>query len=177
MSTIQTLETADNGADSRVKINSNFSALNTDKIENQQILRVLKTVNQAVNNSTVFVNDNHLKFNVGANETWAFDMLIVFTSQNSAPDVRLKYSFSGPVGSTYLGHSDWYADATGNNAPYSEIVKQAWSPTVFRTETIKGVIINGGTAGELVFTWAQNTAHASNTIVRAGSYIIAHKLT
>ena len=134
---------------------------------------IRKSADQIVNNSTTLVNDTHLFFAVGANEVWWFSIFLR-TKSGTTPD--FKWAFTAPDGATITsgaccgvggspvnelsGLTGFNFGGTGANA-----VKDWWN-----------IAIIAGTAGNIQFQWAQNTADASDTKVLANSCIIAHRL-
>lgn len=135
---------------------------------------VLKAANEIVNNSSVLQNDDELIFSVAANETWEFNLLILYNA-TTTPD--LKYTFSIPAGATCYWHAVVQSGGVVQNAfEYVMSGKLADGQGDINGFTIKGVIVNGATAGSVQFRWAQYTANASDTTVYAGSHIIAHRL-
>ena len=145
---------------------TNFADLDDVKV-------VHKSADQIVNNSTTLVNDTHLFFAVGANEVWWFSIFLR-TKSGTTPD--FKWAFTAPDGATITsgaccgvggspvnelsGLTGFNFSGTGANA-----VKDWWN-----------IAIIAGTAGNIQFQWAQNTANASDTKVLANSCIIAHRL-
>jgi hypothetical protein len=137
---------------------------------------VRKTANEDVTNSTVLQDDNHLLFEVATNEIFAFECFIMFTSASATPDLKL--TFVGPAGSTVWWQPNFSTDPTVAGA-----LRIAGGTTaVFqcdgnaRTALIKGIIVNGATAGDLKLQWAQNTANLTATTVLANSYLLAHRI-
>jgi hypothetical protein len=177
MSTITALQSTDDGAASRAIINTNFTNLNTDKVETSSIVRAYKSTNETINNSSTFQNDDHLFFSIAANEAWAFTIFFIFTSEASAAaDRNVKYRLVAPAGANILMHGDWYQDAAGDGEFFNPFVKQAFGGPERRADVLTGHVINGSTGGTVNFQWAQNAANAFNTTAHTGSYLIAHRL-
>ncbi len=170
MSTITTLGTSDTGSTSRGIINTNFSNLNTDKLESSVIQRVYKSADETVNNSTTYQNDDALLFAVGANEVWAFTLAIFFTS-GTVPDI--KFFIAAPASTTgQWAPSNSSTAITNFEGGYIASGNGVVNDRFF----ISGVAITAGTAGNVQLQWAQNTATVSDTKVLKGSYIIATRL-
>lgn len=133
------------------------------------IVRKVKTEDASINNSAVLENEVNLYFSIGANEIWAFEMWLYFTS-GAIPD--LKYTFTVPTGCTMYWIDEW--NGTQFNA--TEVVVRTDSAGNNVGSGMKGHIVNGANAGTVQLQWAQNTANASDTTLLKGSYIIATKL-
>lgn len=147
---------------------------------NNLVKLVYKTADEVVNNSTTLQNDDHLLFAVAANEIWAFSIFINFLS-GTTPD--FKGMLSIPSGAILRAVAEKFFtftnieitmlfDSTTFIIAGSGVTDGADNSYV----VIRGYIINGATANNLQLQWAQNVANASNTTVKKGSYIVAHKL-
>lgn len=144
---------------------------------------VVKTSTESVAGSTTPQADDELLFAVGANETWTWTALIWYDNAGSAtPDIL--YEWTGPTGSTVR-----WADNAVTSADALPTVATAYiqrvggedaghgASTTIRPIRVEGSIINGSTAGNLNFNWAQNSSDAGNaTRVLTGSYIVAHRV-
>ncbi len=148
---------------------------------NNLVKLIYKTADEVVNNSTTLQNDDHLLFAVAANEIWAFKIFLNMLS-GTTPDFKVALTvpsgavlraaiFSKTGASAYLDYllsSGAAASVDGNGVTegtHNELV------------LIEGYIINDSTAGNLQLQWAQNAANVSDTTVKKGSYLVAHKLT
>lgn len=180
MSNITTINSTDVVADSRADINTNFSNLNTDKLESSAIIRVYKASDETVNNSTTLQNDDDLTFSIGANEVWAINGALILLTDTNAD---FKFTFDCPSGCDgYFGNDDYPSDVdtSGNISPQRIGYNGFIAGTIFPAEVhfggIYGVLINGANAGTVTLQWAQNTARQIDTTLKAGSYLIATKL-
>lgn len=131
----------------------------------------IKATDETVNNSATLQNDDELLLTVVANAKYRVDMHVIWNS-NSTADWKWAWTtptgLSGfftatgfPAGSAtlYTGALPW--SGTGSNEGQGADVYTKFS----------GILITGANAGTLQFQWAQNTANASNTIVRAASFL------
>lgn len=137
-----------------------------------------KASDQTVNNSTTLVDDNDLTVSIAANETVVIVGHIIFESNSTAD---FKHQFTGPSGSDGsfgiggpreltgggLGGTGFYAlnasiPTSGHGGPASQ--------------SVFGVVRNGGTSGNITLQWAQNTADASDTKVLADSFLIVWRV-
>lgn len=142
------------------------------------IIRVVrKATTETVNNSAALQNDNELKFAMGANDVWAFQLYLRYDS-SAVADIQMDISV--PAGASVDGV------AVGRNSAGTMISIEVGltsalnlggqgAGTTVRAE-ITGVVINGGTAGDFQLRWAQLAAEVSDTKVLSDSYLIAHKL-
>lgn len=136
----------------------------------------LQGTDQTRNNSTTFLSSTDLILPVGQNINYILESQLIVDS-GTTPDV--KWNFSIPSGAS-LRLSGWNA-GTGDTATQTGIIHDANDSTTFASEGGgSGVMITcrpggrlavGNTAGSLTVQFAQNTANASNTILKAGSWI------
>jgi len=150
-----------------------------------------KTANETVNNSAALQNDDHLLLAVGANEIWIAEFTLLLWAASSTAD--WKFGFSYPAGcSLYFANSGgganvasgpcWSAPgATGTIialAVEGENIQNAGQSNVAGATggRVVVLIINGATAGNVNFQWAQNTATVENNTILANSCMVAHKI-
>lgn len=126
---------------------------------------------QTVNNSTTLVNDNRLSFPFGANETWAFHLIVRHFSETAA-DIKFAFSAPGVEGVWAFSSAPGNIPVTDFNAPGTLTIDTFG---VSRITELFGSL-NASSAGTLQFQWAQNTADLSDTFVQVGSYLIATRL-
>jgi hypothetical protein len=128
-----------------------------------------KTSTQTVNNSTTFVNDTALTLPVLANTVYKAHLYLCY---NSAAIPDLKFQWSVPSGTTL---TNWYF-AAGNTANWQTLVLPSGAVSAINGTASDapcnawGIVVVGSTAGSMTLQWAQNTANASNTDVKAGSF-------
>lgn len=140
---------------------------------------VRKATSEPIASSAALQDDNELLFAANASETWIYDVSFIYTTGASAtPDIRV--GMNGPTGSTCVYQASDIAHA-GNAAAGATACNASISLTTTSTGTkggiLTGSITTAGTAGNVVFRWAQNTSNATATTVVAGSSIVAFKLT
>lgn len=130
--------------------------------------------------STTLQNVTNLKYAIGANEVWAF-ILIMFLDGSATPD--FKYGFTMPSGGNVeCVASNRDAGNTSQNISYS-ITQGSGALTIrligapFLNNHTRGIIINGGTAGDFQLQAAQNSSDASDVKVKANSYILLTQLS
>ena len=140
------------------------TALVFEDFRQQDNPRVIsKTADQTVNNSTTLVNDTDLVVPLLANRKYYWFMRVRFKS-DSTPD--LKISWTVPSGATG-GRRREINNAT--EVSYGTSSNWSGSTGVDRQGYAAGYVETGGTAGNLQFQWAQNTADVSDTKVYKGS--------
>lgn len=170
MTTITSLGANDSGSTSRGVINTNFTNLNTDKLESSVIQRIYKSADETVNGSDVLQDDNELVLALGVNEVWAYKGIFHFNS-GGTPDI--KFYFNKPSGTTFKMYEFLnlfgYIDESSSST-------QGYGGSSTSFFYVEGIIQSSSTAGNFTVQWAQNTSNASDTKLLAGSYIIAHKL-
>lgn len=131
-----------------------------------------KTADETVNNSAALQDDDELQVSVEANAVYAFDLHMV-TNGGTTPD--LKIAWSVPT-STTMTWSGIYVDTTGAllvNSQFTQATTLALGGIGADVSFhFWGVIVTSSTAGTLKLQWAQNTANASNSIIRAGSDLV-----
>jgi hypothetical protein len=138
---------------------------------------IRKTASESVTNNATPQNDDHLVLAIAGNEVWEFEAFILCTSTSNAPDI--KFTFTAPAGATISWLSS-YNESTNltNNALISASGTTAnnaitgGSTGVIR---VRGVVVNGATAGNLQFQWSQNSSNGTATQVLTNSFMKAGK--
>jgi hypothetical protein len=143
------------------------------------IKSVRKSSDQTVTSSTTLVNDSQLKFAVAANETYIFEAWLYTYAADGTPDIKV--TFTGPSGSTVLWSSSQVIFNAGGATTLTVVSPGGTSADLFvdanlRAIQLYGSVLNGATAGDLQFQFAQNTSSANGTSVKAGSYIYGIKV-
>jgi len=150
-------------------VNTQFETLLTSKI------KIARKAASQFSNSTILIDVDDLLIFVAANEVWAFEVGLIY-SANAGRD--MKVGFTSPSGSTV------YATFVGENAsdvievqsvPVASTIKLSGGST--RLVTIKGVIANGASPGNLQLRFAMNTSGTYTATIYANSYIIARRLS
>jgi len=130
--------------------------------------RVVKTVDEIVNNSIVLQDDNEI-FAAIAADTWYGFMLILNINSNAADDFRLAFSVPGTP-----NVNSGYARQDANGIVLSAIAAVFIQGTVTATNMHQGFWghVRTDTPGNFILQWAQGTANARDTILRGGSYFV-----
>jgi len=136
-----------------------------------------------VNNSTTLVNVTGLAVPVAANAFYAIDGYIVYNCTNTSPDLKLAWTTPASVTGnwTTLGAGTGIAGSTEETTP--NVGARGWGLNFLiggndfnLGACLRGNLATAGTAGTLQLQFAQATAIAVNTLIRAGSWIRAERL-
>jgi hypothetical protein len=135
-------------------------------------------------------SDDTLLFAVAGNSTevWFVECFLIVNTANTAMDIKIGWSV--PTGTTMRWGNGYVAGATGFAGFYSLGVST--SPTALYSEAStlslggiiagknfvgpSGFVFSGGTAGNAVLQWAQNTSDAGNLVMEKGSFLRLTKL-
>jgi len=145
---------------------------------------VIKTSNETVTSSTSTQNDDQLIIPVEANTNYWMLGAIYYDCTGTA-DFKIGWNF--PVGTTM----NWGFDGiTAGETQYNSCTVSRAASLIGTTPVAGGVAVNtqgtiipkglvqtGGTAGNLIFKWAQNVSEATVLTVRSGSLLILRRLT
>lgn len=149
---------------------------------------IRKAADETVNNSATLQADNELAFSAVAGETYEGELVLFFSTNNSAIDVKI--GFSHPAGTMCFGVVGLDpADAAGTvgDAQVGAIVGGT-SGTSFLAVGVGGATLPDACMVRVTFTfvctvsgtvtllWAQNTATAADMILKAGSKLKAQVL-
>lgn len=146
---------------------------------------VRKTADETVTNSTTLQDDNHIVLPVLANETWHFRLVLFLTAPDTDPD--WKFGWTVPASATMLWSftsgvatiASFSAQAT-TGTPAAMLTEGGTatmgSQNVNHGAVVEGVIRVAGTAGNVQFQWAQNTADLVGSTILEDSHIIARRI-
>lgn len=137
-----------------------------------------KTGDTSRNTTTTPTDDPHLTWAIASSEQWMFKCGLTMTAANATPDFKCDFTF--PAGATFIA-STIANDAGGTltrlrwqtSGTTQTIAIGATTPEFYE---ITGVILNGGTAGNVVLQWSQNTSDGGNTTLQQNSYFVGSKL-
>lgn len=136
----------------------------------QIFAKVVKSVDEIVNNSDVFQDDNELFFIPIINKVYNIKIIVYLQSTTQAD---FKYSVSFPTGAVAeRGTGSWSSTSARDTRPAQETL----APTIIDTEikwlAIPYRLVMGSTAGNFSFQWAQANARMSDTKVLKGSLLL-----
>lgn len=146
----------------------------------QQVHTVMASSDLIRNNTATIADDTALLFPLVANALYIVEAYVAFNAASGTPDIAT--SWSVPAGTT--GGRFCY----GATSPGGTFTDESNGRVTVRSQTQTGTVtytqhtaqqsitevlslITSGTAGNVVFGWAQNTANASNTTRLAESYL------
>ena len=141
-------------------------------------LVVRKPSDESVVSSTALQDDNDLLFAVGANEIWLFNILLIAIPNVGAIKSSFSFPASGDLQSMRIGFDTALTSAVdmirltasdGTTYNYGNY-------TTSRIWRLENLYINAGTAGNVVFRWAQNASNGTASVVKANSTLWAVKL-
>lgn len=135
---------------------------------------VKKDSDETVASDSTYSDDSDLKFGAEASSNYAFRLKVFFDTSAAAD---FKYQIQGPSSPTLVRMEVKHIIA-GGTAYAGQVVQTAFATSVAVAGggttggyvEVNGILQNV-TAGVVSFQWAQNTSDASNTTVRAGSYL------
>jgi hypothetical protein len=137
-------------------------------------IHIPKTSDETRQSSGALLDDSTLKFPVAANTIYTFKFFVWITNASSTQGSF--YDINGPASPTlvrYAINESGDTDATGNFTQLATAfqVDSLYTHALEIFLNIEGFVQNGANAGTVSFRWAQNVSTASNTTVRAGSYV------
>jgi len=127
------------------------------------------------NANTTLSDVTGLAFPVSANEVTAFRFVLKGVSTTTAD---WKFALTGPASPTAV----WYGAMSSMDVPTTAAVAAfgsavaAGGATVEDTLIVHGLLRNGANAGTVQLQAAQQTSDATNTIIRAESYVLAERV-
>ncbi len=146
-----------------------------------------KTADESVTNSQTMQNDDHLTFNIGANETWVFQMHLIMNaeflpSSSGGPAGGYKLGVSAPTGATcdYAMTEAEQSTSFATDSCSSAIGPQGANAAALSEDAVilSGTVANGSTAGSVALQWAQFVTDAARTTtILRGSSLTAYKVT
>ncbi len=138
---------------------------------------IRKTADESVTSSTTLQNDDQLTFSIGANETYIYHIIMNATMASAG---SIKYTVTAPSGAT-CSTSSFGIDSTGSGG---ELLNAGCGTSGFyggtgttSYETIDGTVTTGATPGTVTLQWAQNSSNGTATVVKAGSQLVAYKVS
>lgn len=146
-----------------------------------------KTADDAVPNSLTLTTDTHLVAPVAANAVYTIDGFLFILGADFTSDFRLGYAFPASAEVHFGGPGPHTAVASGGGGDAEFVARQ--SPDgisnfiPYGTSTsrlgvpLKGLLITGGTAGNLSVQWARNVTGSGTVTVRAASWLKLHRMS
>lgn len=130
-----------------------------------------KTADETVNNSATLQNDDFLSWAVAANATYLL-RLQLFYSTAATPNIKIGWTFPASLTMKVGVIGIDTTSAFVSNSGYDQTTVISFGPGTSpeRMVVVFARVNVSATAGTLQLQWAQNTANASNTIIRDGSH-------
>jgi len=140
--------------------------------------KLRKTADESVASSTTLQNDDTLKIALAANDAVEFSGMLFVSSTSSTPDIKV--TFTVPSGATVRWFAEWFQ--TGSTYQNSGLVIASGTTASFTvaantlgTVKFSGIVVNGSTAGDLQFQWAQNASNSAAVKVEQRSFLLGSK--
>ena len=139
----------------------------------------IKSADQITHNNTL-INDADMRIAVAANSIYEFHVHIRYASPAVAD---WKSSFTVPSGASAhfqrVGLNASGAFAGGFDVADTDVAlsqgQGASAPNILAADFF-GTLVTAGTAGNLIFQWAQNVTNAGNTTLFANSYLTGRRI-
>jgi hypothetical protein len=136
------------------------------------------SADQTVNNNATLVNITGLSAPLAATGKYVFESFIVYDSVTNVPDMKIAVNCPAAATMHWVPNG---LDPTSTTRVGAIDFRDALGAGFFTTGTTggslqtiispKGIVRTGGTAGTLDMQFAQSTATAENTVLRADSYM------
>jgi len=136
-------------------------------------LKVRKSTNESLQNSTVLQNDDELKLSLATNKTYMIDGVIFASSTSAAPDIIIGFFGQSDVKVAIGYTNDVNEMVIESGATSNRITLPADTPTSIH---IKGTVKTADTSGDIQLKWAQATSNGNATTVMEGSYLRAESI-
>ncbi|HEY6171190.1 MAG TPA: hypothetical protein VIX80_02920, partial [Candidatus Kapabacteria bacterium] len=140
------------------------------------IIYKYKTADESVTNSATIQDDDHLSFNVNANETWELSGEIQV--DNASNNIDIKVAFQLPTSAFMRIYVTGIQDAGGNAIQGNGLLSASNTSKTIQINggvstltSFRGIFITGSNAGTVKFRWSQGVSNASTTVVRAYSFM------
>lgn len=130
---------------------------------------VRKSADESVTSSATLQNDDELLLAIAANETRIFDLHVAYVGGTTG-DFRFGFTF--PSGCNLYLSATSYDTTTTQQSSVSSGASGTASALGATTAVLfhaRGVVMNGATAGNFQFQWAQSVSNGTATTVKAGS--------
>jgi len=151
-------------------------------LDDRELLSVVKTADQSVNNTTVVVTDNHLTLAVAANAIYHVSVMVIASGPTGA-DWKQTWSFpSGATGTQFIHGPELpvttvrSTNIQARSAPIATNLSYGTDGTENSAIREEIWLKTAGTAGSFTLTWAQQVAVVGSTTVLAGSWMTAYRV-
>ena len=145
--------------------------------------RKVKDADETVNNSNTLQDDDELAgFALVADKRYRFEIFLQMTAANAIPNaaVNLNFSQTPQLGAKLMditaGTSNWVSSSGDSTSLEGGQFVTVATGSVNIVRLSGYFQANATTGGTLALEWAQSTAHASDTKVLAGAYMVVEQL-
>jgi hypothetical protein len=167
--------------DSDVQVGGNLTVAG---IGQTQFVR--KTADQNRTNNNTLINDLQLLLPLATNATYELDGQIIYQASGAAAVSGYTAAFGLPAGATldWVWHGKIDTDGAATAASIWQFAETAATSrnsggAGIGTSLVgkpTGLLVTGGTAGNLQYQFAQATANATASVTKAGSYLILRRV-
>ena len=139
----------------------------------------IKSANQTIISQTTLVNDADMRFAMAAGAMYEFHGFIRYSSGTGQD---FKHSMSVPAGAD-ARYQVLRVNTSGvfaGNAEFGaadSVASQGNGVGTIVSTTIFGIAYTGGTGGNLIYQWAQNSSGAFNTTLYQYSYLSGRRIS
>ena len=144
---------------------------------NQTLVR--KASDESVTSSDVLQNDNELNFAIGANETWIVDAYLI---AEFGPTGQIQVGVNAPAVSSLAVAATISSPDVAPDYGYTDQLTTGIPLTLALSSTagfvhVHCTIVCGASGGTFVIQWAQAVSNATPTTVKAGSSLVANRIS
>lgn len=150
-----------------------------------QMIDVFRTTDLSRQSTVVLADDDVLVIPSGSltiNKTYSIEAVLYFTSAVTTNGARIAFN-DASAATTNVAYTVLYGTQAGTAsvAGYTSLAAASNTTTIASgttpiTFTVRGSFRTGASVGNLALQWAQGTSIASNTTLKAGSYILLRRL-
>lgn len=151
-------------------------------LDDRELLSVVKTGNQTVNNTATNVTDNHLVLSLAANATYHVSLVLIVYGPAAADWKQLWSAPAGAAGTRFT-HGPSSLTTTVRNTQINFRSAPLTTSLTYGTDGSEASVIReeiwlttSGTAGNLALTWSQAVATVGDTRVERGSWMSAYRV-
>jgi len=141
----------------------------------QTFAKVVKSVDETINNSSTYQDDDEITFTPEINKVYGFFMAL-FIVGTSPQNIKLRFSLPAGASGERLGTGGDMGLIVRNTSTLITNLILGQNATI-RTGTFPARLLMGATAGDVTLQWAQNSAGAFDLTLKAGSYIVVWEET
>ncbi len=136
------------------------------------LINIIKQVDETIQSSAMFHNDNDFKFEGKANRVYTVVIYLLYSS-GSVPD--FKYTWSVPSGATGKALNGYFNSNTDFNTQDIDATETIQMASGVRATNTWGSIVMGSVSGTCNFQWAQLASDPSDTTVYTGSMLVINE--